>query len=119
MQDASPLPNAADAAALKALVPALVEACPDMYEMATRFAKKILADHAIDLDPEQVYWHRFHSSQSNPQTFTGWEHIEHPHGSMTLTQLVITRFTVHDQDNADMLDNDCRLLHGRARSRNL
>ncbi len=107
MQDASPLPNAADAAALKALVPALVEACPDMYEMATRFAKKILADHAIDLDPEQVYWHRFHSSQSNPQTFTGWEHIEHPHGSMTLTQLVITRFTVHDQDNADMLDNDC------------
>ncbi|MGC6372770.1 membrane-targeted effector domain-containing toxin [Pseudomonas sp. S2.OTC.A_B10] len=107
MQDAPNLPNAADATALKALVPALVEACPDMYEMATQFAKKILAEHAINLDPEKVYWHRFHSSQSNPKTLSGWEHIEHPHDSMTLTQLVITRFTVHYQDNADLLDNDC------------
>lgn len=107
MQDASTLPNAADAIALKALVPALVESCPDLYEMATQFARKILVEHAIDLEPEQVWWHRFHSSQSNPLTFTGWEHSEHPHDSMTLTQLVISRFTVHDQDNADMLDNDC------------
>ncbi|MDI2591788.1 membrane-targeted effector domain-containing toxin [Pseudomonas sp. 681] len=102
------LPNAADAKALKALVPALIEACPDMYDMATSFATRILTDHGITTPgPDQVYWHRFHGSQSNDQTFTGWEHIEHPHDSMTLTQLVITRFTVHDQDNADMLDNDC------------
>lgn len=102
------LPNAADAQALKALVPALVEACPDLYDMATTFAKRILTDHGIlTLEPDQVYWHRFHGSQSNDKTFTGWEHIEHPHDSMTLTQLVIQRFTVHDQDNTDMLDNDC------------
>jgi len=105
---ATDLPNAADAQALKALVPALVQACPDMYEMATAFAKRILTEHRItDLEPDQVYWHRFHGSQSNSQTFTGWEHLEHPHDSMTLTQLVIQRFTVHDQDNMDMLDNDC------------
>ncbi|UZE10885.1 membrane-targeted effector domain-containing toxin [Pseudomonas sp. B21-053] len=104
----SDLPNAADAQALKALVPALVEACPDLYDMATTFAKRILTDHGIlTLEPDQVYWHRFHGSQSNDKTFTGWEHIEHPHDSMTLTQLVIQRFSVHDQDNADMLDNDC------------
>ncbi|WP_431036667.1 membrane-targeted effector domain-containing toxin [Pseudomonas yamanorum] len=107
MQDAPKQPNAAEAVALKALVPAMVETCPDLYEMATRFARKILTDHAINLDPEQIYFHRFHSSQSNDQTFTGWEHFEHPHDSLTLTQLVITRFTVHDQDNADVLDNDC------------
>ncbi|WP_213938426.1 membrane-targeted effector domain-containing toxin [Pseudomonas sp. dw_612] len=105
---AADLPNAADAQALKVLVPALVEACPDLYDMATTFAKRILTEHGIhDLEPDQVYWHRFHGSQSNDKTFTGWEHIEHPHDSMTLTQLVITRFTVHDQDNTDMLDNDC------------
>ena len=116
MQDAPTLPNAADALALKALVPALVEACPDLYEMATQFARKILADHAIDLDPEQVYWHRFHSSQSSEQAFTGWEHVEHPHGSLTLTQLVIARFTAHDQDNADLLDSDCGFYTAGRRS---
>lgn len=105
---ATDLPNATDVLALKALASTLVATCPDMYEMATEFAKKILTDHGIhDLEPDQVYWHRFHGSQSNAQTFTGWEHIEHPHDSMTLTELVIQRFTVHDQDNTDMLDNDC------------
>lgn len=102
------LPGSADAKALKALVPALIDACPDLYDMATTFATRILNDHGITtLKPDQVYWHRFHGSQSNDKTFTGWEHLEHPYDSMTLTQLVITRFTVHDQDNADLLDNDC------------
>lgn len=115
MDDTSPhtdlptdLPDNTDAAALKALVPSLVETCPDLYEMATAFAQKILDEHGLHtLKPEQVYWHRFHSSQSSDKTFTGWEHIEHPHDSMTLPQLVIQRFTVHDQDNMDLLDADC------------
>jgi len=102
------LPDTADAKALKALIPELVEACPDLYEMATAFAQKILSEHGIHhLTPDQVYFHRFHSSQSNDRTFTGWEHLEYPKDSMTLTQLVIQRFNVHDQDNMDMLDNDC------------
>lgn len=102
------LPNAADRLALKALVPALVEACPDMYEMACAIAREILARHGIThLEPEQVYWHRFHAAQSSPKTFTGWEHLyESPRESMTLPQLVIQRFSVHDQDNADLLDSD-------------
>lgn len=102
------LHNAADRNAIKALVPALVEACPDMYEMACAIAREILASHDLaHLEPEQVYWHRFHAAQSSPRTFTGWEHLfETPRESMTLPQLVIQRFSVHDQDNADLLDSD-------------
>lgn len=102
------LPNSDDRKALRALVPALVEACPDMYEMASGIARDILDRHGIkDLEPEQVYWHRFHSAQSSPHTFTGWEHLfETPRESMTLPQLVIQRFSVHDQDNGDLLDSD-------------
>ncbi len=102
------LPNAADRLALKALVPALVQACPDMYEMACAIAREILASHGLEhLEPEQVYWHRFRAAQSSSKTFTGWEHLyESPRESMTLPQLVIQRFSVHDQDNADLLDAD-------------
>ncbi|MCU1761239.1 membrane-targeted effector domain-containing toxin [Pseudomonas sp. 14P_8.1_Bac3] len=104
-QDAT-LPNAADREALKSLVPTMVEACPDMYEMACAIARDILARHDLThLAPEQVYFHRFRAAQSNPLTFTGWEHrLETPRESMTLPQLVIQRFSVHDQDNADLLD---------------
>jgi len=99
-----PLPR--DLLELKALVPGLVEACPDMYELARGIAKDILEKHGLTtLDPEQVYWHRFHLAQSNSTTFTGWEHIdEQPYETMTLPQLVIQRFSVYDVDNADLLD---------------
>ncbi|WP_460117708.1 membrane-targeted effector domain-containing toxin [Pseudomonas sp. S2_C03] len=102
------LPNSADREALKQLVPTLVASCPDMYEMACAISRDILAEHHLShLEPEQVYFHRFHAAQSSPLTFTGWEHrVEVPRESMTLPQLVIQRFSVHDQDNADLLDSD-------------
>ncbi|VVM57225.1 hypothetical protein PS662_01116 [Pseudomonas fluorescens] len=102
------LPNAADRLALKNLVPTLIQACPDMYEMACEVAQNILTKHGVThLDPEQVYWHRFKWSASRWQAFTGWEHNgAKPTESMTLPQLVIQRFRVGDQDNADMLDVD-------------
>ena len=102
------LPNAADREALKALVPTMVEACPDLYEMACAIARDILVKHDLaHLEPEQVYFHRFRAAQSSPRTFTGWEHrLETPRESMTLPQLVIQRFNVNDQDNADLLDAD-------------
>lgn len=100
------LPDSGDRLALKALVPTLVEACPDLYEMARGIAKDILLKHGITtLEPEEVYYHRFHLAQSSSKTFTGWEHLyEKPSESMTLPQLVIQRFRVTDQDNADLLD---------------
>lgn len=102
------LPNAADRLAFKGLVPALVQACPDMYELACSVAKDILSKHGVThLEPEQIYWHRFKWSASRWQAFTGWEHNgAKPIESMTLPQLVIQRFRVGDQDNADMLDVD-------------
>lgn len=101
------LPNAADAMKLKALFPELVDACPDMYSMAREAAQEILDKHGIhNIEPETVYWHRFNNTTvSNSKAFTGWEHSGIPHQSLTLPQLVIKRFDVYDQDNADLLDS--------------
>lgn len=101
------LPNAADAMKLKALISELVDACPDMYSMAREAAQEILDKHGIhNIEPETVYWHRFNNTTaSNPKAITGWEHFGIPHQSLTLPQLVIKRFDVHDQDNADLLDS--------------
>lgn len=104
--ESTALPNAADKLALKNLVPALVQACPDMYQMACEVAQDILTKHGVNhLEPEQVYWHRFKYSSSSSKAFTGWDHHgAKPTESMTLPQLVIQRFRVGDQDNSDMLD---------------
>lgn len=92
---------------LKALAPAVLDTCPNMQAMAADTAREILAKHGLaDLDPEQVYWHRFKAGASDGRAFTGWIHNDRPLESMTLPQLVIHRFSVHDQDNADLLDGD-------------
>lgn len=92
---------------LRALAPVVLDACPNMQTMAREAACEILARHDLaTLDPDHLYWHRFKGGYSDPATFTGWGHNEKPQESMTLTQLVIHRFNVHDQDNADLLDGD-------------
>jgi hypothetical protein len=100
------LPDVADVLALQALIPDLVADCPDLYAMAYQVAKDILVQHNItDIEPDRVYWHRFTAAQSSSKTFTGRQHAyEKPKESMTFPQLVIQRFSVHDQDNADLLD---------------
>ncbi|MCP1443646.1 hypothetical protein J3D54_002778 [Pseudomonas sp. GGS8] len=69
-------------------------------------ASEILAKHGITgLDPDQVWWHRFNNvSASSTKAFLGWEHSPKPSESMTLTQLVIHRYYVTDQDYSDQLD---------------
>ena len=92
---------------LRALAPIVLDACPNMQRMAIEAAREILAKHGLaTLDPDHVHWHRFTGGVGDPATFTGWSHNEKPQASMTLTQLVIHRFEVHDQDNADLLDGD-------------
>ena len=92
---------------LRALAPVVLDACPNMQAMAIEAAGEILTKHGLaHLDPDQVYWHRFNRGTGDPATFTGWSHNEKPQASMTLTQLVMHRFEVHDQDNADLLDGD-------------
>jgi hypothetical protein len=102
----SPLPNAADKAALKRIAYTVVQNCPGLQDAAREAARDLLEAKGLSsLDPDQVYFHRFKTAQSSTRSFTGWEHIrEKPYESMTLTQLVIHRFRATDQDNADLLD---------------
>ena len=100
------LPDAADVLALQPLITDLAADCPDLHALAYQVAKDILVQHDItDIEPDKVWWHRFHGAQSSSTAFTGWQHIlEKPKESMTFPQLVMQRFSVHDQDNADLLD---------------
>lgn len=100
------LPNAADKAALKVMATHVVKACPSLQDAAHEVATDLLVKYDVaDLDPDQVYFHRFKTAQSNSKSFTGWQHFrEKPYESLTLTQLVIHRFRATDQDNADLLD---------------
>ncbi|MFU2329828.1 membrane-targeted effector domain-containing toxin [Pseudomonas sp. NFX98] len=101
-----PLPNAADKAALKAIATTIIQTCPSLQDTAHEVAADLLKKYAITgLDPDKVYFHRFDAAQSSSKAFTGWEHVHAtPTSTMTLTQLVIHRFRVADQDNADLLD---------------
>ncbi|AZF07197.1 membrane-targeted effector domain-containing toxin [Pseudomonas sp. R5-89-07] len=93
---------------LKTLATTLTGKCPDVLGMAREAAREILSKHKVtDKTPDQVHWHRFKGAISSTQTFTGWEHTGiRPIESMTLPQLVMHRFNLHDQDNADLLDCD-------------
>lgn len=89
---------------LLALARQLTESCPDMREMAREAAQHVLDRHGLQgLDPDTVYLHRFNTAVSSPRTFNGWQHLDPPYESLTLPQLVMHRFDVHDQDNADLL----------------
>lgn len=89
---------------LQKLARQLVKYCPDMRQMAREAAIQILKKHNHgNLDPDTVYLHRFKGAQNNPRTSSGWEHREIPYESLTLPQLVMQRFDVNDQDNADLL----------------
>ena len=93
-----------DRTALVKMSERLVEACPDMREMARSIAQEILLRHTgHDIEPDTVYWHCFHTAESSPRSFNGWQHRDAPYQSMTLPQLVMHRFNPHDQDNADTL----------------
>ncbi|MHC8355626.1 membrane-targeted effector domain-containing toxin [Pseudomonas sp. LB3P81] len=104
----TPLPNAADKAALKAIAVKVVAACPSLQDTAHEVASDLLTKFGVvGHDPDKVYFHRFKFSSSSSEAFTAWDHCcTKPVESMTLTQLVIHRFRVGDQDNADMLDVD-------------
>ncbi|MHC8383453.1 membrane-targeted effector domain-containing toxin [Pseudomonas sp. LB3P14] len=86
----------------------VVTACPSLQDTAHEVASQLLVKFGVvGHDPDKVYFHRFKFSSSSSTAFTGWDHCcTRPIESMTLTQLVIHRFRVGDQDNADMLDVD-------------
>lgn len=99
----SDTPAATDSQQLQDMARLLLETCPDMREQAREVASDLLRDANRTLEPDRVFFHRFQGAQSSPRTFSGWEHREHPTQSLTLPQLVMQRFDVNDQDNADLL----------------
>lgn len=93
---------------LSAIALRVVQAFPDLHNEAREAAKSLLRTEGnLIADPDRIYWHRFSGAASSSRTFTGWEHYGTPVQSMTLTELVMRRFRVSDQDNADLL-----LLYG-------
>lgn len=116
MTDTTPQPD--DQQRLKTLAATLSAKCPDVLGMAGEAAREILSKHKItDKTPDQVHWHRFKGAVSSTRTFTGWEHSGiRPIESMTLPQLVMHRFNLHDQDNADLLDCDGGFYSSDAKS---
>lgn len=89
---------------LKQIARQFMEDYPDVHGMAYTEARKLLFRHTGQhLNPEKVYWHRFHNAASSPRTFTGWWHSGEPYESMTFVELLLRRFTAHDQLASDEL----------------
>lgn len=89
---------------LKQIARQFIEDYPDIHGMAYAQASKLLFTHTGKrLDPEKVYWHRFHNAMSSPRTFTGWQHSGVPYESMSFVELLLRRFTAHDQLASDEL----------------
>lgn len=89
---------------LKQIARQFVEDYPDIHGMAYAQASKLLFTHTGKrLDPEKVYWHRFRDAVSSSRTFTGWRHSGEPYESMSFVELLLRRFTAHDQLASDEL----------------
>jgi hypothetical protein len=89
---------------LKQMARQFVDDYPDVHGVAYAEAGKLLQRHTgRRLDPDKVYWHRFASAASSPRTFTGWQHAGEPAESMTFVELMLHRFSAHDQQASDEL----------------
>lgn len=89
---------------LKQMARQLIDDYPDMHGVAYAEAGKLLLLHTgRQLDPEKIYWHRFRNAASSPRTFTGWQHSGEPVESMTFVELMLHRFSTHDQQASDEL----------------
>lgn len=94
-----------DLQALTTIAIQMSQACPDMREMARAVAMQLLEQHGLaELEPDRVYFHRFHSASGSPDTFNHWQHQTAPYQSLTLPQLVMARFTPAEQEASDLLD---------------
>jgi hypothetical protein len=81
-------------------------AFPDAREAARECAADLLKKHTGRVyDPDFVYWLRFDNAQNNPLCHSGWQHYGPAKRSLSLTELVMSRFDLFDQINAIDLDN--------------
>ncbi|MEN5140139.1 dermonecrotic toxin domain-containing protein [Pseudomonas juntendi] len=77
---------------------------PDLHGLARQAAGHVLRRQlGYWLDPDGLYWHEFQSATSSSLSFTGWRHSGPPRRSLTLTELVIQRYSPQQQASADEL----------------
>ena len=77
---------------------------PDLHSLARQAAGHVLRRQlGYWLDPDGLYWHEFQSAASSALSFTGWRHSGPPRRSLSLTELVIQRFSPQQQASADEL----------------
>lgn len=101
---AEPDPVETDLDYWKTCIEQLVSQYPDLENAAERTARHLLTELGLpSLNPADVYWHGFDSTNSSPRTYTGWEHYGKPKQSMTLIELVMRRFDLDQQRNSDLL----------------
>lgn len=104
IQSAATLTRIAQERRLKKTAVQLIADYPDVYGLAYAEARTIVRKHLhAPLDPAAVYWHRFSNARSSARTFTGWDHVGPPVESLTLVELVMHRFSAHDQEATDEL----------------
>jgi hypothetical protein len=81
-----------------------VNQMPDPQAFAREIGAHLLFTlTARTLDPDAIYFHRFKGGASSSSTFTGWWHVGPPIETLTFTQLLLSRFTVHEQQTPDEL----------------
>ncbi|PTV63354.1 dermonecrotic toxin domain-containing protein [Pseudomonas putida] len=77
---------------------------PDLHSLARQAAGHVLRRQlGYWLDLDGLYWHEFQSAASSSLSFTGWRHSGPPLRSLSLTELVIQRFSPQQQASADEL----------------
>jgi len=77
---------------------------PDLHRMAGQAAGHVLHQQlGYWVDPDRLYWHEFHAAATSSRSYTGWRHSGPPWRSLSLTELVIQRFSPQQQDSADEL----------------
>ncbi|PYG97786.1 hypothetical protein CVV67_25045, partial [Arthrobacter stackebrandtii] len=67
---------------------------PDLHRMARQAAGQVLHQQlGYWVDPDRLYWHEFHAAATSSRSYTGWCHSGPPWRSLSLTELVIQRFS--------------------------
>jgi len=77
---------------------------PDLHGLARQAAGHVVRQQlGYWLDPDTLYWHEFQSAASSSRSYTGWRHRGPPRRSLSLTELVIQRFSPQQQSAAEAL----------------
>ncbi len=88
------------------ILPFFINKYPNLHQLAGNKIKAAIKQKTgIDIDPDQVYYHRFSAAMNDPLSFTGWQHsAQDLVESRTLTHCVLHNFSADAQDNMDVVN---------------